>query len=188
MTRYILHGGTKKVDGVYLRDYEFLREMLKTHEYGINVLLCYFAKDPGRWAQMLEEDKRDFLKIAGNKELIFHVADEERFAAQLAGADIVYFRGGDGHLIRDKLSLTPDLAKLLVGKTVAASSAGTNILAKYYYDNDYQQIEDGLGVLNIKTICHYKPEMQEVADRLKFYNEDIQMICLPEDEYTVLEQ
>ena len=187
MTKYILHGGTKKVDEVYIRDYEFLREMLKIDKAVINILLCYFAKDPARWPDLLAEDQADFNKVSDGKELIFHVADEQLFADQLAGVDVLYLRGGDGHLIKNILSKTKNLPELFAGKIVGACSAGVNVLAKYYYDNDYNQIEDGLGILDIKSICHYDGSLAEARDRLMLHAEKLEMVCLPEDEYIIIE-
>ena len=43
-------------------------------------------------------------------------------------------------------------------KIIIGVSAGTNFLSKLYFSNDREKVEVGLGVLPIKTICHFSAE------------------------------
>jgi hypothetical protein len=49
-----------------------------------------------------------------------------------------------------------DLPELWKGKVVATNSAGSDALTKHFWTCDWRQCMDGLGILPIKFIPHFK--------------------------------
>jgi hypothetical protein len=187
MTKYILHGGETKIENGH--NANFFRELIKGNS---KILLCYFASAEDVWLKKFNQDMNRIQALDKNKHIEFMMANPQDFAEQVDWADAIYFRGGSGHLMRDILSgkISKDNLK---DKIVAGSSAGVNVLAKYYYDQDYRTIEEGLGILPIKTITHfgegskYPADYEKIKKDLKNYKEDLEVIALPETEFIIKE-
>jgi hypothetical protein len=87
------------------------------------------------------------------------------------------------------------LIKYLDGKTVAGTSAGGDAIAKYYSVLKTSRVGDGLGLLPIKFIPHWKSNYSddEVRDidweaelnKLREYKEDLPIYTLAEGEFKV---
>lgn len=217
MTKYILHGGQTKIDCE--SNTQFFREFLNLQKNEITILLCYFARAGEEWTKLEEQDKEKISDInchscAGRnlekgigfpghsdacprmtlkKKITFILASKDKFLNQLVKSDVLYLRGGDGHIIRDVLSKYDDLGSLFQNKIMAGSSAGANVLAKYYYDQDTGRIEEGLGILPVKTICHYgdgnmygRSFEKELAD-LTDLEGNLETIVLKETQFVVRE-
>jgi len=189
MTRYILHGGQTGLDCA--NNDNFFAGIAKN---GTRILLCYFARSEDSWQDLAAEDMARIQDKALDKEIEFMIADMDDFTRQVEWADSLYFRGGDGRLIRDVLINAGLTKEMLAGKTVAGSSAGANVFSRYYHDQDYPaKIEEGLGFLPIKSITHYGQDSKYPADyekikqELKDYQEDLEIITLPETEFVIKE-
>jgi hypothetical protein len=91
------------------------------------------------------------------------------------------------------LQKTGDWVSKLKGKTLAGSSAGADLIAKYFYDLDYLEFGKGLGLLPVKTLVHYGSDYnapninwESVYKNLKAYKEDLEILKLPEGGFEVI--
>jgi peptidase E len=186
MTKYILHGGDTRE---FNEDNEsFFREMTSGLEGNITILLVYFAKDGSKVEQLAIEDKVRFTKNSENKNLEFLVANLDEVATQLNQANVVYIRGGDTALLLSKLNKIPNFANLIEGKIIGGSSAGAYALGKYFWENDTGELGEGLGILNIKVYCHYKPEDGDIVKQLLNNKEKLPLLVLPSYKWQIFYQ
>jgi len=193
MTKYILAGGYihKAPDG----GRAFFEELVRGFgdKGPVKILNCLFARDEDSWASKLEENREVFSKYIDNFELI--LANPEKFVEQVKAADIIFLQGGYTKPLVDKLRENGDWIKYLDGKTVAGSSAGGDAIAKYYSVLKTSRVGDGLGLLPIKFIPHWKSDYSddEVRDidweaeliKMKGYREDLPIYTLAEGEFKV---
>ena len=80
--------------------------------------------------------------------------------------------------------------KHLINKTILGTSSGTNILSKYYFSNDRNELGKGLGFVNLKTICHYSDEKLNRLKKLYCYKKDkgIPTVTIREGEFIEIYQ
>lgn len=159
----------------------------------VKILNCLFARDKDSWEGKLKENKDFFSKHINNFELI--LADPDRFVEQVKSADVIFLQGGYTQSLINKLLENRDWIKYLDGKTVAGSSAGGDAIAKYYSVLKTSRVGDGLGLLPIKFIPHWKSDYSddEVRDidwnaeliKIKEYKEDLPIYTLAEGEFKV---
>lgn len=155
MTKYILHGGFTRKDNESNR--AFFSELVRDFPEGGTVLLVYFASEPGDDFNLrFNNHKLQITSQAQGKSLHFVLANEEDFITQLQDADAVYFNGGHTPKLLAVLEKYPDLKVLLVGKTVAGSSAGAYALATCGTAHSGERVRKGLGLLPLRLVCHYE--------------------------------
>ena len=105
---------------------------------------------------------------------------------------------GDDHLLQYWLRKF-DLPKIWDGKVVATSSAGSDAMVKYFWTCDWRKNMDGLGILPIKFLPHFKSaygdddsrgpiEWDGAYEELKKYKEDLPIYALKEGEFVVINQ
>lgn len=181
MTKYILHGGYTREENFDTDS--FYREWTKGLDGKIKILLCYFAEFRDHY---FDEDNERLLENSRNKNFELEIADADNFRTQIKNSDVVYFRGGSITKLLSVLRNFPNLKSLLSGRIVIGSSAGTYALSKYYWNNDKKEIQDGLGILNIKSFCHYKDEDKENMQKLAEYKEDLPIITLPDYKWVTI--
>lgn len=193
MTKYILAGGFihRAPDG----GQAFCQELVAGFGQGrpVKILNCLFARNPESWADKLLENREYFSRYLDNFELI--LADPERFTAQVKEADVILLQGGYTRVLMEKLLNNPDWTRYLDGKTVAGSSAGGEVIAKYYCVLKTGRIGDGLGLLPIKFVPHWQADYadDEVSDidwqaeyqKIKEYQEDLPIYTLTEGQFVV---
>jgi hypothetical protein len=198
MTKYVLNsGGIKNAPNLKR---EFHRELAKDLGESPKFLLCNFAQGREYWetkfqgySDAISEDLPDTVSPS------FALAMPDTFATQCCEADIIYFHGGDDHLIQYWMRQF-DLVELFKDKVVATNSASSNLLVAHYWTCDWRQCGDGLGILPIKFIPHYnsafgdddprgsidweraKRELEEYGDK------SLPIYALEEGEYKVFEQ
>lgn len=107
-------------------------------------------------------------------------------------------QGGYTEPLIKKLSENVGWIKYLDGKTIVGSSAGGDAIAKYYSVLKTGRVGDGLGLLPIKFIPHWKSDYSddEVSDinwdaelkKIKEYKEDLPIYKLREGEFKVFNQ
>jgi len=97
-------------------------------------------------------------------------------------------------MLQKTLKKIPNLKELIKNKVITGASAGALVLAKYYYDQDHDQIFEGLNILNVKIITHYLSNGEYAAtsgeDKLKqleTYKENLPVYTIPETEYVLVE-
>jgi len=193
MTKYILVGGYihKAADGGKAFFEELVKDFKKDEP--VRILNCLFARSRESWESKIEENKEYFSKYIDNFALI--LADPEKFIEQVKSADVIFLQGGYTEPLIRKLSENADWIKYLDGKTIAGSSAGGDAIAKYYSVLKTGRVGDGLGLLPIKFIPHWKSDYSddEVSDinwdaelkKIKEYKEDLPVYTLKEGEFRV---
>ena len=174
MTKYLLHGGITR--DVNSENEGFFSEMVTELSRG-RVLLVYFAREENEVEDCRREDVARFLQF--DKELEFEVATEENLEEQIKSADVIYLRGGKTEWLVEKMGKVSSLKELFEGKVVGGFSAGVYVLAKYYFENDTEELGEGLGILNIKAFCHYSPDRKDILDKLISFKENLPVLTLP---------
>lgn len=175
MTKYILHGGYTRE-----RNFDndsFYREWAQGLNGRIKILLCLFAEFKEKY---FDEDKERLLKQTENKDLQLEMAVIDKFERQVKNSDVIYFRGGSMTNLLSALRKFPNLENLFFEKVIVGSSAGAYALSKYFWNNDKNILQDGLGILNIKCFCHYRNEDKENLEKLLNYKENLPIITLPD--------
>lgn len=188
MTKYILHGGET---GRKTKDNKKLFiEMTNELSDRANILCVYFSRPKKIWPQLFKQDKINFSSASLKKDFNFTLADDKTDALtnQIKKADVIYLRGGDTDMLKKTLNKVEKLVKLWQGKIVSGSSAGAYVLSKYYYSNDKACIKEGLGVLPIKTFCHYSKDKSDKLEGLKKHGEDLKIYAIPEEKFIIIEQ
>ena len=98
-------------------------------------------------------------------------------------------------MLQKKLEEVSNLKQLLEDKIVIGSSAGSLVFSRYYYDQDYDQVFNGLNFLNIKMITHYKSKGEYAStsgdDKLKMleeYEEKLPVYAIRETEFVIIDK
>lgn len=191
MTKYILVGGypRKAPDG----GKALAEEMVKGFEDPIRLLICYFARPRIQWEINSIEDKMFFGGHLGGRKVEYQMAQVETFLDQLRWANVLYIRGGKTTMLFEKLAQCPGWEKKLEGKTITGSSAGAMAIAKYDYNLDTLKLENGLGLVPVKVLVHYRSNYNapnvgwdNAEEELKNYKEDLPLIALREGEFVVM--
>ncbi|MFA5047762.1 MAG: Type 1 glutamine amidotransferase-like domain-containing protein [Patescibacteria group bacterium] len=190
-TKYILIGGYAKAapDG----GKGFCEELVSGFTEPVKILDCLFARPKETWEKAFNDDKAFLTDRLGGKKFVLEMADTEKFLEQVKWADAIYIRGGkeEASLV-EYLSADKFWLKELDGKTLAGTSAGADAISKYFYDLDNLKVREGLGLLPIKIIVHYKSDYNapnvdwdKAAEELKNYGEDLPLVTLKEGEYKI---
>ncbi|MFA6383536.1 MAG: Type 1 glutamine amidotransferase-like domain-containing protein [Parcubacteria group bacterium] len=195
MTKYILNGGMTRIPCE--SNDNFFKEIITSVKKPVKVLLVFFAAERKRWPELEEEHKEKFFSRANGKKIEFGIAsvDVKKFIQQVGWCDVVYIRGGLTPVLQKQLEKVPNFKDLIKNKIVAGSSAGALVFAKYYYEQDYDKIFEGLGYLPVKMITHYLCSGEYAAtsgkDKLKIlenYKEKLPIYAIPETEFIIVEK
>lgn len=163
-TKFILNGGFNS-ENTDADNSAFYKEILKNTPDDVKVLLVFFAKDDiERIRLAIPKVTSAFNDNKEQKNIIIEIADENDFISQVQSVDVVYFSGGVSLKLLETLKKYPKLEKSLEGKTVAGESAGANVFCKYFYSPHADGVFEGLGLLPIKIIPHYKIEYKDKLD------------------------
>lgn len=156
-TKFILHGGFSPLaqEDKQQND-QFFQEILKDVPDNAKILLVYFAVREERVQFRIEQDKEEFEKNKGSRNLHFRVASLAAFADDCAWADAIYLHGGKTEKLMESLSKYSNIRQILSGRTIAGDSAGANVLARVFYSKDSKVIGRGLGILPLKIVVHYE--------------------------------
>jgi len=179
-TKFILSGGyagrpNKEND-------KFFKEILSVKKNKLNILLVYFAKTFEDYERITNEDKYQFNKNKGEKELMFEIAEEDKFIEQVKDADIIYLHGGKTLRLLETLKNYKNLKELFNGKVVAGESAGAYVLSTCFYSKSEGDVFKGLGFVSVKTICHY---IGENTEKLKSCSNNLETLFLPDYKFKV---
>lgn len=180
MTKYILHGGAAAV--INEDNDKFYQEILKDAPDNSKILLVYFAKELDRVPKNKAEDMDSFTRNNDSKKLSYEVAEEEKFIDQIKNSDVVFIHGGSTVKLMGVLSMFTNLQEAFTGKIIAGESAGANALSVCCYSPSADAIVQGLGIISVKTIPHFKP-----GQEAKFVGvrPEIEALFLPEFQYKV---
>ena len=192
MIKYILVGGyvhKAKDEGK-----AFCEELINgINKKPVKILDCMFARKKEDWQDSIDRDRIFFSKFIKDFEL--ELADPNNFTEQVKNSDVIYLRGGCTSPLMETLSKDISWVKELDGKVLAGTSAGADAIAKYYTVLKTHRVGDGLGLLPIKFIPHWKSDYsdEEVRDidwdseleKLKNYKEDLTVYTLTEGEFKI---
>jgi len=198
MTKYILNSGGLKSNPQKAE--KFLNEIVDGLGERPKILLCFFAEKREDWEMKFKKYIKGFLKLI-NKDIApkFELALPDQFKKQVQNNDVVYLYGGDDFLLQSWLKQF-DLPSLWKGKTVASSSAGSNVLVEYFWTCDWRACRKGFGLLPIKFISHYKSDFgrddprgpidwRKAHQELEKYGDsDLPIHALKEGEYVIIER
>lgn len=185
-TKYILHGGyTRKKNK---KNKEFFAECFADLGNQPKILVVLFAYENDGDQEYYEKFCQR-LQSFTEKDLQFEKASRENFEKQIKQADLVFLQGGDTNLTLDKMKQYTDLEKLFRGKTVAGSSAGAYALAVIGASHSETHMREGLGILPIRLVCHYKsndlPPSQTSLEEVEEAHKDLELVLLGDCEHRV---
>jgi len=189
--KYILLGGypSRASDG----GKAFLEEFINGFEESVKILDCVFARPQGEWEEKVTEDREFFKTHLTGKKFKIELAQPEKFIDQVKWANAIYFCGGRTSQLKKILAESPGWERELEGKTIAGTSAGANMIAKYYYGLDGLRIGKGLGLLPIKVLVHYRSDYNapnidwnKTYAELKNHKEDLPLLTLAEGQFEVI--
>lgn len=194
MTKYILQGGGMKEFS--FKKYINLWKLLNLIPRKSKVLMVFFARPKEDWEILCNETK-NFRFVFGRWDIDYVLASDDtaEFIKQIKECDVIYFRGGNTPMLQKKLEEVSDFRQLLEDKIVIGSSAGSLVFTKYYYDQDYDQIFEGLNFLNVKMITHYKSKGEYAGtsgdDKLKMlkdFKEELPVYAIRETEFVIIDK
>lgn len=163
-------------------------------------LLCNFAQGREYWESKFpgysDEIKVD---MPDNINPSFVLAFPDDFVDQCKEADIIYLHGGDDHLIQYWLKKF-NLEDIFKDKVVATNSAASDVLVASYWTCDWRLCREGLGILPIKFIPHFKSKFgtddprgpidweQAYKELEEFGDKSLPIHALEEGQFIVIEQ
>ncbi len=160
------------------------------------ILICYFARPIASWPEAFKQDKMWIQSFFPDKRITFQLASVDKLISQVQWAQGLFLKGGNAEqLLQELLHQHADWLKFLDGKTVAGTSAGADVLARYYYLLDTPGIAKGLGVLPIKVLVHYRSDYNapnidwdKAYTELQSHGENLPVITLREGEFKIVKQ
>jgi len=198
MTKYILNSGGLK--NFPEKEKKFNKEIVKKLSKTPSILFCYFAVPREHWEEKFARHAENFLESM-DKDIKpkFEMAMPDKFIDQIKNNDAIIIHGGDDKLLLYWLKQY-NLPEIWEGKVIAGSSAGSNALVKYFWTCDWRLVMDGLGILPIKFIPHYKSsygqddprgsiDWESAYKELEEYgNKSLPIHALEEGNFIVIEQ
>lgn len=199
MTKYILNsGGSSKYPA---KAQGFYREVVAGLGSSPRVLMCYFAQPREHWeTRYADHTVRCTQTMEEGVQPVYQLAMPAMFAEQLQWCDAVVISGGDDTLLQHYLRQY-DLPVAWAGKVVAGSSAGANALATYYWTCDWRELQQGLGVVPVAFLPHFRSDFGTKDPRgpidwdaayaaleQRARDGDLQLHALEEGDYIIIEQ
>lgn len=187
MTKYILHGGGTNLP--LKGNKEFYKTIVSGSKGPVKLLLVYYSRAKDEWPKLFEKDKENFSAQNVEKQVELSIADPDLniFREQLKNTDAIYVRGGNTFQLLEKIKQVPEFVELIKNKVYSGSSAGMYLVCKYFYENDFDKIGEGLGIFPVKAFAHWKGE-EDILKRLKETGEDLPIYKLAEGETIILEK
>jgi hypothetical protein len=198
MTKYVLNSGGLRNKGELSK--KFFAEVVKGIGNSPKILICCFAKPREDWEEKFAEDV-EFIPafVPEGVSPVLELAFPATFEKQIKNCDAMYIHGGDDHLLQYWLKKF-DIPKIWEGKTIATNSASSHAMSKQFWTCDRRQCMEGLNVLPIKFLAHYKSEYgaedprgpidwEKALEELKNYGDkSLPIYALEEGHYEVIEQ
>ena len=190
MTKFILHGGFTR-EANELND-RFYQEFVKDLKEGGTVLFVYFAREKDEYQKLFKQDSTRVLETVGEKKLNAILAEEENFIEQVKNADALFLRGGDTDKLKNTIKKYKEFPKAIEGKVVAGSSAGAYLFSTFHGSASFGGVHEGLGILPIRLICHYKSQSgifdhvgEKELEEIKKYPDHLELVVLKDFESKV---
>ena len=154
MTKYVLNSGSFRDNKDLAK--VFFEEIAKGIGSKSHILICCFALPREDWEAKFIKDTKEFpIFFPADIFCSFELAFPDTFVEQIKRADIIFLHGGDDHLVQYWLKKF-DLPTLWKDKIVVTSSASSHALSRSFWTCDWRRCLDGLGILPIKFLAHYK--------------------------------
>ena len=154
------------------------------------VLMCFFALGAEDKTNTFNELRSKFIKFSDGKQIEFIFATLESFVQDVKQSDAIYFHGGNTPTLLKDLKDFSDLESLFSQKTVAGSSSGAYMLAKYGTAHTGESVRQGLGMVNKKLVCHFQsPDLPPTASsfaELKQIAPELETVYLKDCEWQVI--
>lgn len=191
MIKYVLVGGY--IHKAQDEGKAFCEELVKgISKKPVRILDCLFARTPDSWEQRFKDDQEFFSKHIKDFEL--ELALPENFLEQLKDSDVLFFQGGVPYLLMSLLKKAGDWKKELEGKVIVGSSGGADAICKYYGVGKTSNVGEGLDLLSVKFIPHWKSDYVEglgidwdaLLEKLKAYKENLPVYTVAEGEFKVI--
>lgn len=179
-TKIIVSGGY--ANEINSENTKFYREILRDTPDKLSVLIILFAKPKDVWAEKSQYVIDQFERVEGSKAIKYSIATEKDLEGQLDKSDIVYIHGGDTDLLIESIQKHSDFINEIKGKIVAGESAGTYLLSRCFYSKTLQEIRDGLGIIPVKVVCHFKGKNE---DKLNDCPDNLEKLLLKDFEHKV---
>lgn len=164
MTKYILNSGNAKKFPE--KEERFIKEIMIDFDPNkeVKILYCFFAQARERWEERYAKYREKFIQLVESDfDLEFELAFPEKFEEQIKSSDIILIQGGDDYLLQSWLKKF-DLPRVWDGKVIATSSAGSDALVNSFWTCDWRKSVDGLNILPIKFMPHYKSKTYGLDD------------------------
>ncbi|OGK62970.1 hypothetical protein A2334_01915 [Candidatus Roizmanbacteria bacterium RIFOXYB2_FULL_38_10] len=191
MTTFVLHGGRTKIDSV--DNNLFFKQFTDTvSKNRVKILLCYWARERGRWNELFEKDRIRILMQTNKKTDIDLIETIEALHVQLKEADVLYFSGGEEeHMGPYKLQL-PFLKDALDNKVFIGSSMGAFLASKHYVlsldSQNTDAVYSGLGLVPYNILCHWDIETNKDKKIAMLKEKDPQtpLLLIEEEKFEIL--
>lgn len=180
-TKFILYGGFNPAE-TDPDNSEFSKELLREAPEGAKILIVPFAKEVDRWLPTLKRVSTELHTVKWQQSIIIEGAVEENFINQIKSADVIYFQGGSSSKLLETLKKYLDLGNHLQGKIIAGDSGGGNVLCSFFYSSKTDTIHQGLEILPVRMIPHFKEDYRHKFDSLP---SELESVFLPEYTYKV---
>jgi hypothetical protein len=197
MTTYVLNSGGVKSNPALKK--KFHQALVKNLGSSPNFLLCNFAQGREYWELKFEGYSTTIAEdMPEGVQPSFVLAMPTDFVNQCKKADVIYFHGGDDHLLQFWMKQF-DLRELFRDKVVATNSASSDMLVAHFWTCDWRQCADGFGILPIKFIPHFQSnfgdndprgpiDWQKAYDEIANYGDvSLPIYAMREGEFVVFE-
>jgi peptidase E len=152
--------------------------------------MCFFASGEEDKVNTYNELCSKFTKFSNDKQIEFIFAKLESFIEDIKQAEAIYFHGGNTPTLLKALKSYSNLELLFSQKTVAGSSAGAYMLAKYGTAHTEESVREGLGIVDKKVVCHFQspdmPPTESSFAELKKIAPELETIYLKDCEWQVI--
>lgn len=163
MTKYVVNSGN--IRGDMSKAKKYFAEVFKGLGNNPKVLFCFFANLREEWEESYQNYVNDFGSyLSPTVKPSFQLAMPADFIKQCKDADVIWIKGGDDHLVQYWLSQYK-LRDVWRDKVVAVSSASSDAVATHFWTGDWRECFDGLGLIPMKFIAHYKSSYGDTDPR-----------------------
>lgn len=191
---YILAGGYDR----HYKDFgnRLYNELLR-HTSDLKILSCFFSRPTDEW-ETNANDWHSWFTTQFKQPFTYDYARVDSFLTQVDTANVVFFHGGDTKLLMSTLPETEKLVRHLNGKIIIGSSAGANMLSRYYWSSTKSEFGEGRGIVDKSVMVHYGAEnvggkkrtaKDWAIEKELFANKSgLPITVIPEAEFIVIEK